>query len=305
MRGPVSGKRCGLQSVIDQNESAFRISLEAIKAVVVAHGHHLVRHRSSDTPHCRANSAFTETNVKWPTDVALRWDAVRNSVKRLAALCHKHGITCWRKAANWLKKVKRVFARVHAARKRRGTNKVKELLALCLAVITTAEDSIQMLNLQGNEDEACARHWNAGRLCKDQVSRCLIHGEKVPHSEKRLSIRVRQTRRINRKQTGVRAELGVPVCVLESQHQFVLTDHVLHQGHDRDMIQDFLTEPPAPLPNDQVLRLGDGNYTPANLEKLDELLDLPVLSQRGRLSARNRAGPRSRIRRRTQTASGR
>ena len=286
--GFVREKRYRQQTVIDNVSLLSESTLEAINAVVVARGHRLVRHRKSDPLHCRADSAVTQTNVKWPTDVALLWDAVRNLVKRLAALCLKHGIAGWRKAASWLKKIKRAFARIRTARKRRKTNKVKEYLALCLAVIKKAQGSLRLLHEQGIDAAACARYWDAGTLLIDQVSRRLIHGEKIPHGEKLFSIHAPHTRWVSKGKAGLMAELGVPVCVLEDQHQFVLRYHVLHEGHDRDMIHGFLTEALRRYPTIKSCSLDKGYYTPANLEKLGKLLEMPVLPKRGRLSASDR-----------------
>ena len=286
--GDMRKKRYSLQTVIDNVSLLSESTLEAINAVVVAHGHRLVRHRQSDPLHCRADSAVAETNVKWPTDVALLWDALRNLVKRLAALCQKHAIAGWRKSASWRRKLRRAFARVRTARQRRKTNKVKEYLALCLAVIKKAEDSIRMLEAQGIDDAACVRYRDAGTVLVDQVRRRLIHGEKIPHSEKLFSIHAPHTRWVSKGKAGVIAELGVPVCVLEDQHQFLLRYHVLHEGHDRDMIHGFLTEALRRYPTIKSCSLDKGYYTPANLEKLDELLALSVLPKRGRLSASDR-----------------
>lgn len=40
----------------------------------------------------------------------------------------------------------------------------------------------------------------------------------------------------------MKAELGLPVCVLEDQHQFILQHQVLQAGADSDMIVAFMEQ---------------------------------------------------------------
>ena len=90
------------------------------------------------------------------------------------------------------------------------------------------------------------------------------------------------TRWINKGKAGVMAELGVPVCVLEDQHQFILRHYVQHEGGDQDMIVPFLAAAKRRYPALASCSMDKGFYTPANREALDELLDLNVMPKKGR-----------------------
>ena len=60
----------------------------------------------------------------------------------------------------------------------------------------------------------------------DQVERRLLQDETIPHEEKVFSIFEEHTRWISKGKAGRPVELGVPVCVIEDQYQFILH----HQG---------------------------------------------------------------------------
>ncbi|MCY4674289.1 MAG: hypothetical protein OXD43_11100 [Bacteroidetes bacterium] len=77
----------------------------------------------------------------------------------------------------------------------------------------------------------------------DQVNRRLFKGEKIPHSEKIFSVHEPHTRWISKGKAGVQAELGLPVCVLEDQYQYILHHQVLYEGVDSSMIVDYYGRP--------------------------------------------------------------
>ncbi len=108
----------------------------------------------------------------------------------------------------------------------------------------------------------------------------MIKKEVIPHGEKVFSIHEEHTRWINKGKAGVVAELGVPVCVLEDQYQFILRHHILWEGNDQDMIVSFLAEAKKHYPTLHSCRRGF--YTPENRRKLDQLLELSALPRKGR-----------------------
>lgn len=108
----------------------------------------------------------------------------------------------------------------------------------------------------------------------------MIKKEVIPHGEKVFSIHEEHTRWINKGKADVVAELGVPVCMLEDQYQFILRHHILWEGNDQDMIVSFLTEAKKHYPTLHSCRRGF--YTPENRRKLDQLLELSALPRKGR-----------------------
>jgi IS5 family transposase len=68
----------------------------------------------------------------------------------------------------------------------------------------------------------------------DQIERRVIHGEIIPHEEKVFSIFEPHTEWISKGKAGVPVELGIRVCILQDQHQFILHHHVMeHETDDK------------------------------------------------------------------------
>jgi hypothetical protein len=65
-----------------------------------------------------------------------------------------------------------------------------------------------------------------------QIDRRVLKDEIIPHEEKVFSIFEEHTEWVSKGKTGVPVELGVRVCVLEDQHQFILHHRVMWQETD-------------------------------------------------------------------------
>ena len=69
----------------------------------------------------------------------------------------------------------------------------------------------------------------------DQISRRVLHDQVIAHDEKVFSIFERHSRWLCKGKAGVAVELGVAVCVLEDQYQFVLHHRILWQQSDQEV----------------------------------------------------------------------
>lgn len=116
----------------------------------------------------------------------------------------------------------------------------------------------------------------------DQIERRLIKNETIEHEEKVFSIHEPHTRWINKGKAGIKAELGLPVCILEDQHQFILQHQVLEQGTDADMIVPFMKEAVARYPSMVSCSMDKVYHSPQNRKELDGILKLNVLPNDGR-----------------------
>ncbi len=271
------------QTVIDNVSLLTEDILEEINCVVVTCGHRLVKkNRTEDPLHCRTDSAVAKTNVHWPTDVNLLWDAMRCLIRDLRRTCRAHKISGWRKGMSWSRQVQRTFYRVRTRRQWRDPAKVKSYLSMCRQVVQKAECTLKVLERRGIAYEEISRYLRHAKRQIDQVERRLIKGEVIAHGEKVFSVHEEHTRWISKGKAGVVAELGVPVCVLEDQYQFILRHHIQWEAGDQDMIVPFLTEAKQHYPTLRSCSLDRGFYTPKNREQLDRLLDLNVMPEKGR-----------------------
>ena len=141
------------------------------------------------------------------------------------------------------------------------------------------------------DETAPVLHWldHVLRLA-DQVERRLIGGEKVPHAEKLFSVFETHTRWVSKGKAGAPVELGVPVCVVEDQHRFVLDWSVLWEGEDVHAAVPLIEAARATYPDLRACSFDKGFHSPANRARLDALLpEGNVLPQKGKLGKAARA----------------
>ncbi len=89
---------------------------------------------------------------------------------------------------------------------------------------------------------------------------------------------------ISKGKAGVAVELGLGVCVLEDQFGFILHHQVMEQQSDDEVAVPMVEQTQARFPDLRQCSFDKGFHTPANQQLLSELLDLPVLPRKGRLS---------------------
>ena len=122
----------------------------------------------------------------------------------------------------------------------------------------------------------------------DQVERRLLKGETIAHDEKVFSIFEEHTRWVSKGKAGCAVELGVPVCVVEDQFQFILHHKILWEGSDTDIAVSIINETQALHRDLRVCSFDRGFHSPGNRGQLDAMLDLNALPRKGRLSVAER-----------------
>ena len=119
----------------------------------------------------------------------------------------------------------------------------------------------------------------------DQVDRRVLQGETIEHSEKTFSVFEEHTRWISKGKAGRVVELGVPLAIVEDQHQFVLDYQIMWQGGDVDVAVPLVESCQEMHPDLRECSFDRGFHSPANRKRLDELLDTATLPKKGRLNA--------------------
>ena len=126
------------------------------------------------------------------------------------------------------------------------------------------------------------------RLLIDQIRRRLLEDEPISHWEKVFSIFEEHTRWISKGKAGCPVELGVPVCVVEDQHQFILGHEVLWEGGDTDVAVPIIEQCQERHPELRGCSFDRGFWSPANHAQLEGMLDTAALPKKGRLNAEER-----------------
>ena len=122
----------------------------------------------------------------------------------------------------------------------------------------------------------------------DQIDRRLLKGETIPQNEKVFSIFEPHTRWISKGKAGCPVELGVQVCIMESQYQFMMHHEVMWEGSDVDFAVPMVEITKEMFPDFCAASFDRGFHSPENRAHLDELLVDNVLPKKGRLSKAER-----------------
>jgi len=298
--------RYALQTLKD-NVSLFTPEiLDKINQVALQYGHKIVGMKPDEKLNASCDSFVFETDVHYPTDINLLWDAMRKMILSVLFLCVQIGLPGWRKSDYLLKKTKKLFRKSQQMKRSNSKNKEKEakreqlIIAAHLAYLDLAEDIINkvketilaasssadiVLRLKIQKIQEYIAH--AERQI-DQIRRRVVEGESIPHSEKVFSIFEEHTEWISKGKVGISQELGIKVCIVKDQFGFILHHRVMQNETDDQVAVPIIQET-----KERFIELGScsfdkGFHSPENQEKLRELLDRVVLPRKGKLSAINR-----------------
>lgn len=194
----------------------------------------------------RVDSTVVETNIHWPTDGTLLWDAVRVLTRQMVALRKRAGAGVprfpnhKRIARRRMQKLQRMTA---AQRQAQQVSTYRELLAITEEVLGHARQSVDATSHSGNTPadilaiETLRREIT--RICEladkvvDQARRRVIYGEQVPTAEKIYSIFESHTDLIKRGKTNRPIEFGHKVFLAESANGLITQYRVL-EGNPSD-----------------------------------------------------------------------
>jgi len=121
----------------------------------------------------------------------------------------------------------------------------------------------------------------------NQIIRRVINEEKIPHNEKVFSLFEPHTEWINKGKLGVFVELGLKVCIVEDQNQFILHQKVMMQTVDSDISLLMAQETKTMFNNLESMSYDRGFYSSKNREELQKMLEKVALPKRGRHSQKD------------------
>jgi len=275
--------------------------VEEINQVVVHAGHNLVKKKDEEKLRGRCDSFVVETNVHYPTDINLLFDAMRKIITLIATLSAICGLTGWRQNTHNIKTVKKLFRKTQKLKRSTSKNEEKKeqrkkiiieahqkYLDVASDFLERARNTLGKVNGGGllaiqlvSEIERYMAH--ADRQI-DQIQRRVIDGEKIPHGEKVFSIFEEHTEWISKGKAGVPVELGLRVCVLEDQHGFILCHRVMQNETDDQVAVPVVKQAKEYFSNLTSCSFDKGFHSPANQKNLQGYLDLVVLPKKGKLS---------------------
>ena len=297
-----------LQTIRDNIALITPPIIDEINQIVVKAGHRIITKKKDQPLRGSCDSFVVETDVHYPTDTNLLFDAMRKMISLIAIVCSEIGITAWRQSDHNIKKVKGLLRGIQRLNRSTSKNEAKKqkrdqfivrehqnYIKVCHGFVLKAKETIQILrdlgilslsqDLRLNTVEDYIRH--AERQI-DQIHRRKVLDEKIPHEEKVFSIFEPHTEWISKGKAGVPQELGLGVCVLKDQYGFILHHQVLEQQTDDKVAVAMAKEAKDRFENLAGCSFDKGFYSPENKRQLTNILEYVVLPKKGRLSAKDK-----------------
>ena len=265
-----------------------------------------VKKNAEESLKARADSFVVKTDVHFPTDTNLLWDAIRKILELCATHCKALGLTEWRQSAyHWrcfkknyraLQKLKHSTSKDEAKRQAKQTQinvAYQTYIEQADLYVQRARATSQRLNrahgvptvLLADLDTYLA---HAERQI-DQIRRRILLGEKIPHTEKVFSLFQPHTEWISKGKAGVPVELGVRVAVVEDQHRFILHHQVMEKTTDDQVAVTLAEQTQARFSALQAMSFDKGFHSPGNQLELAQRLENVILPKKGRLSEADKA----------------
>ena len=215
----------------------------------------------------KVDTYVLETDVHFPTDLNLLWDAGRKCVELVEKYRDQFGyqLPGWRKAKDWRRRFKALERMSSKAVYGGGANKERRVKAAAREYVNVGQELSAKVSasLLGLCDQAVERaHWERlayfqGMLDKhlDLVERRLLKEERIAAAEKVFSLFEPHTEWIQKGKLRPNVELGHRLLIATDQHQ---------------LIQDY-DVPVGGVDVDQSVAVADrllGRYGPGNLASL-------------------------------------
>lgn len=276
--------------------------LDEINQLVVKAGHQVLGLTDQDILHGSCDSFVVETDVHYPTDINLLWDAVREVIRLSAKESAIFGLPGWRQHEHLIQKIKQLYRSIQKLKRSTSKDKNKkakreqeiidahqEYITFVAPYIERAKDTVKELTSHKSHNnkniQDIETYIQDTELLADQIKRRVIQGEKIDHAEKIFSIFERHTEWISKGKAGVPQELGLLVCVLKDQHGFILHHRVMENEKDVDVAIPMIQDAQKKFPSLKSCSFDKGYYSPDNKKKLGHLLDKVFQPKKGKLSS--------------------
>ncbi len=276
------------QTVVDNVSLLTPELLSAVGRLVVESGHKVAKKKPGEPLRGRCDSFVVETDVHYPTDVNLLWDAMRCLLRETGRAAVQESVGGWRQWLHLTREVRNLFNRVRSTRRaKHHPERVSAYLERCRGLVERAEKTLDALrdkNVGESTRQVIEGFLAHARRQMDHVERRLVRGETIPHAEKVFSIFEEHTRWISKGKAGTPVEFGVPVALIEDQYQFILHHRILWEGEDVNVAVPMVEETQALYPALRACSFDRGFHSPDNRVRLDALLDVNALPGKGYLS---------------------
>ena len=272
--------------------------LQKINEIVLKNGHSFFK-KKGEKIEAKVDTYVLETNVHFPTDINLLWDACRSCIRILYQFYKTGLLTGWRKWKDWRKQIKTLMRICGKISKTGGANKEERLKKAADEYLSKAKElkekvceSIKIIENQPldmlSESKLIELSYFLKMLIKhmDLIERRILKGEKIPHEEKVFSLFEPHTEWVNKGKVYPSVELGHKLLITTDQYGLVIDYKVMDQTVDG--------KETLPLVERLINRYGKGSLRSISFDKgfsdeedrrlLEEYIEEVIMLKKGRLS---------------------
>ena len=290
-----------LQTIKDNISLITEDVLDKINVLIVQEGHQLLDSRLIKQINIKTDSFVVKSNVHYPTDSSLLFDAMKYLINLIGTLANKHGISGWREDKNYIRKIRTLKRKAtsikHSTSKIEGviqkqelmiTEAYKELIILCQLMLTKLKSTFELLKQSNHikvaQVDLFKEFLGHAHRQIDQINRRVILKQVIPHSEKVFSLFNPFTEWISKGKAGVPVELGLRVSISTDQQGFILGHKTMMQEQDVDVAIAIITKIKEHVDNVYSASFDRGYYSPSNQEELSKLVQKVILPKKGKIS---------------------
>ena len=288
------GKQYPYQTIRDNVSLLDEKTIDKINELVVKAGHSF---KKKDELSVKMDSYVLESNVHFPTDINLLWDAARKCMSIIKNIQKesKTVINGWRKLDYWNKRTKNAYIVVSRIHSRGGKNKEFRLYESAGNYLDIAEIILEKINSTKPQILEISSSSLYGKIAYinllyfiemldkhiDLLKRRVIKGEKIPQSEKIFSLFEPYTEWINKGKSGNRVELGLKIAIATDQYGFILNHKVMEKEQDAKITVPFSSKLLKSWEINSI-SFDKGFWSKDNFEKLKDKVENLVMPKKGK-----------------------
>jgi hypothetical protein len=295
------GKTYGLQTIKDNVSLLDEETIDRVNVLVVETAHQFVL-KKNEKLRIKSDTYALETNVHFPTDLNLLWDACRKGIDVIKYCIKNYELKGWRKYKCWRSALKSAMRSAGKACASKGKDKetvikgqVGEYLRLAKGLGEKLTESREQLYASAAFDEKLflaleelSYYQEMINKHIDLVDRRLLKGEKIPSGEKIYSIFEPHTEWISKGKQNKKVELGHRLLIATDQHHFILHHKVAQGQQDVELTVPLADSLLSSYSNIESMSFDKGFYSKENKELLSMEVPQVVMPKKGKLNALER-----------------
>lgn len=247
------GKQYHYQTLKDNVSLLDEETLNKLSEVIVKGAHELIKKNEGAgviALSVKADSFVVLSDIHFPTDLNLLWDAVRKCLDTIGLL-QEGGVPLrgWGQRGKWYSKGRSAYRKVSEIHRKKGANYQERLVTstrayikVCVYLSEKVKESFEQgckwlvgkgTKVAAEQLKALQYYWQMLDKHIDLVRRRILLGEKIPHSEKVFSLFEPHVEWHNKGKANGKIELGHNILVATDQYHFILYHEVYEQQVDK------------------------------------------------------------------------